>query len=349
RARRSSPEASWSSLPLGVLTQRRVVGCRRSPAADGRARPTQADLAVERLELDARAAGADHEVVAPARAGAVEPDGEVRVELARVSRDADGGVGGLGYGNGDVAVVCGEPVTAVLEDAARVRDVAVDGGGAHAPRIDAGEVDVALHVLDGDVAGGVAHGDVAGRGADLDAATGVLDADVSLHGPETHASRDVAHEDLAADGLDGDVGVRAQDGRIGGRAADVDGHPRRDVDAEIHGPAAGAMAVLRAHAEDGAGRANVDVGPGCDDAHLVPAPRADHDLALDVRHLEAGAAADGDGRVRRLEDAQGNGHGAEERGEHRLRSLHVAALASVTTLRSRSTLRWMLFTRCPLR
>src|SRR5690606_4945755 len=143
---------------------------------------------VERPQIDARPARPDHEVEAPPRRRAVELNGKVGLELTRERGDADGRADVRGYGDGDVAVVAGEAVAAILADGAAVGDVAVDGARGHAAGVDALELDVAVHVLDGDVAGDVAHDDVVVGGDGLDAAARVLDVDAALDGVELQAS-----------------------------------------------------------------------------------------------------------------------------------------------------------------
>src|SRR5690606_41963916 len=101
---------SWSPRVFLLVAQGREPARCGGRAAHGRGGPAQADLAIERLEVDARAAGPDHEIEAAAGGGTVEPDGEVGVELPREGRDADGSADVFGYRDGDVAVVAGEAV-----------------------------------------------------------------------------------------------------------------------------------------------------------------------------------------------------------------------------------------------
>src|SRR5690606_34689534 len=111
RARRLRRSGSW--CPRGFLFVDGGPVGRTARAPDGRVRPPQADLAVERPQIDARPARPDHEVEAPPRRRAVELDGKVGLELTRERGDADGRADVRGYGDGDVAVVAGEAVAAI--------------------------------------------------------------------------------------------------------------------------------------------------------------------------------------------------------------------------------------------
>src|SRR6476661_5400299 len=111
----------------------------------------QTDRALKRLQRDLRAAPAESEAEPAALAGLSKRHREVGLEVPAEGAHHDRGVGALGGGEGDVAVVGGEGVPPTVPDGTVISEVAVHGGGVEARGVDLLEHHVSVDGFGGDL------------------------------------------------------------------------------------------------------------------------------------------------------------------------------------------------------
>src|SRR5882762_11536445 len=276
------------------------------------------DVALERLELHARAPGADLERLAmlPRRVGERERKAGIDIAIRRRSSHSD--VGALGYGDRDVPVVRREAVRSAILDGPLVDHVSVDRPGIDTRRLDSRHHHVAVRGFELDFTADVGQLDVFVYGVHLDTSRGVREC----HGTLDRMQRDVAlaaaHVDFAIHRLGADRSLHAVDRDVRIGAAQAEGHRLGDGNVEIHHRRS-AFAATRLDDHRVPDQRDFDPSPAAGfgmhfDAILAPA--VDGDPAPEIVDRKAGAGRHGDARIGLSLRCQRDQHRGGQRCKH---------------------------------